>query len=655
MPFWPAGMRRVKSQDATTSQRSVTSSSPKSPTNASEDGALTGSAAVFPRPPAAERRLSDPNEVAEEISRMDALFKEMQDDTYHTADKKSLAWVNSLLEWLFPYGREALAKEMPDVIEDMIREKLPPEAGVNLKVLQFDLGTTPPEFGDLKSYAYCPEGYDGIAVDFTMDWKCDCDIEIEASKSVMTTKLIVKHFSVKAEVCLILSPLVDFLPVVGGAQVFMFSPPTVDWKFEGVGSFTDLPIVNSTIRSVVHEGFQKALVMPNRMFIPAPEISLMGGKVKLGAFDKDVASMRFPSPLAMFELGVVEAKELLAMDTNFVGARTSDPFTIVRVGNDKNETPAIYKNLNPKWGDKGWMDFPIYDARQIISLEVWDKDEISAHDFIGRLNGVTIGGVLKKPGEWWDIFPTSTEREGDREQKPAGKVRLEAKLYRLSHEKASLIRPSCKLTPSSAYMTMHVRALRGLRERACSGAILDIRVEGTALEKSSLKSKKSRFKKSKGKQPKCTMAAQRMLEFLVMEKGHTIASAAEVSGTPVETVRNALQARTSFTCEWFQGFGFDFEDPSTSTVMFSIRTQSEAMELKAGKKPKLAELSAPFRVGDLIEMPEMTWEGFLRLERQPALDGEFGEREMHVAGIDVGPFDLEVKFQLMGFVPHPLR
>jgi len=437
--------------------------------------------------------------------------------------------------------------------------------------------------------------------------------------------------------------------------VFMFSSPTVDWKFEGVGAFTDLPIVNSTIRSVVHEGFQKALVVPNRMYIPAPELSLMGGKVKLGAFDKDVASMRFPSPLAMFELGVVEAKELLAMDTNFVGARTSDPFTIVRVGNDKNETPAIYKNLNPKWGDKGWMDFPVYDARQIISLEIWDKDEISAHDFIGRLNGVKIGDVLKKPGEWWDIFPTSTEREGDREKKPAGKVRLEAKLYRLSHEKASLIRPSCKLTPSSAYMTMHVRALRGLRERACSGAILDIRVEGTTLEKSSLKSKKSRFKPSKGQQPACSLEAQRMLEYLVMEKGHTIASAAEVSGTPVETVRNALQARTSFTCEWFQGFGFNFEDPSTSTVMLSMRTQSEAMELKAGKKPKLAELSAPFRVGDLIEMPEMTWEGFLRLERQPALDGEFGEREMQVAGIDVGPFDLEVKFQLMGFVPHPLR
>jgi len=662
MPFWSVPRRGSPGTASHNLPRSGTgSSSNKSPTSQLDDGRpageLTGTAAVFPKPPAAVNRpASIDSNLEEGMAHMNALFKEMQEVDAHTADKKSLAWVNKLLVWLFPYGREALATQMPDVMEDMFREKMPPDAGVSLKVLKFDLGTTPPEFRDLKSYAYTPEGYDGIAVDFKMDWKCDCDIEIEASKSVMKTKLIVKFFSVKAEVCLILSPLVDCLPMVGGAQAFMFSPPTVDWKFEGVGKFSDLPIVNSTIRSVVHEGFQKALVVPNRMFIPAPEISLMGGKVKMGAFDKDVATMRFPSPLALFELGVVEAKDLLAMDTNFIGSRTSDPFTIVRVGNDRNETPPIYKDLNPKWGDKGWMDFPIYDARQIISLEVWDKDEISSNDFIGRLNGVTIGGVLKKPGEWWDIFPTSTEKEGNnKEEKPAGKVRLEVKLYRLSHEKETLTRPPCKMTSSSAYMTMHIKALRGLRERACSGAILDIRVEGTTPEKVSLKSKKSSFRKSKGKLPACTVEAQRMLEFLVLEKGHTIASAAEVSGMPVETVRSALQARTSFTCEWFQGFGYKLADPSTSTVMVSMKTQPEAKELKAGKKLKLAELVAPFQVSDLIDLPDMTWEGFLRLEKAAPLDGEFGEREMQVAGIAMGPFDLEVKFQLFGFVQHSLR
>ncbi|CAK0858398.1 unnamed protein product, partial [Prorocentrum cordatum] len=200
---------------------------------------------------------------------------------------------------------------------------------------------------------------------------------------------------------------------------------------------------------------------------------------------------------------------------------------------------------------------------------------------------------------WWDIFPTSNEREGVAEQNPAGKVKLEAKLYRLSHEKASLTRPSSKLTPSSAYMTIHVRALRGLRDRACSGAALNVTVEGTTPRSISLKSKKSR----KVKLPACTVEAQRMLEFLVLEKGHSISRAAEISGIPVETVRSALQARASFTCEWFRGLGFAFEDPSTSTVSIQMTTEPEAKELKAGKKLKLAELSVPFRVGDLIEMP----------------------------------------------------
>jgi len=341
---------------------------------------------------------------------------------------------------------------------------------------------------------------------------------------------------------------------------------------------------------------------------------------------------------------------------NIIGRGTSDPYTIVRVGNDKHETPTIYKTLNPNWGDKGWMEFPIYDARQIISLEVWDKDEVMSHDFIGRLNGVTIGGVLQRPGEWWEIFPTSTEREGNNtEKKPAGKVRLEAKLYRLSHEKASLRRLPGKLTPSRAYLTMHVRALRGLRDRSCVGTILEIRMEGAPPHKTKLLSKKSRQRAMKGKLPLCTVEAQRMLEFLVLDKGHTVAKAAEISAIPVETVRTALQARTSFTCEWFQGFSATFEDPSKGTIQVQIKTQTEAKELKAGKKVKLAELRAPFKVGDLIDAHEMTWEGFLRLERPAELDSEFGEREMQVAGIDAGPFDLEVKFQLMGYVPHALK
>lgn len=50
---------------------------------------------------------------------------------------------------------------------------------------------------------------------------------------------------------------------------------------------------------------------------------------------------------------VVEAKELVAMDTVMMGLvkGKSDPYAILRVGNQRFRTKTIKESLNPRWNE----------------------------------------------------------------------------------------------------------------------------------------------------------------------------------------------------------------------------------------------------------------------------------------------------------------
>jgi hypothetical protein len=527
-------------------------------------------------------------------------------------------------------------------MEDLINEKMKSSSGLQVKVDQLDLGTSPPSISGFRMSTLITQGYDGIELEFAVRWNCECDIKLRVISRVGDIALAVKFFKLSAKANVVLCPLVDVLPIVGGAQVSMLAPPIIDWKFEGAAAFTELPVVNSAIRSAITDIFQKELVLPNRVFIPAPEISLLGGRLQVGHFEKDLTSLRFPAPLAFFELGVVEAKDLLAMDFNFLAAPSSDPFAVVRLGGQEKQTPVVEQNLNPKWGDEGYMEFPIYSAKQLVVIEVFDKDHIKNNDLIGRIKGeVKIADILAQPGQFWEL---TSEASGKAE--PAGKIKLDAVLYRLDSKKASLVRHPSKKTPSCAYLTIHVRALRGLRESLCTGSTLEIGVKGA--DRPSFKTKRSKMGRMKNKDVSCEPEAQRMLEYLVMEQEKPLSELARVSGLPEEELKSVLQARKSFQCGWYQGFAVEFEDPSKGEISIQLVTPVEAADSAIPR----AELKMPYKIATLMDEEEMTWEGFLRLDR--TMDDSFTERSAQIAGVDVGPLDLEVKFQMYGFVPHDL-
>ncbi len=58
-------------------------------------------------------------------------------------------------------------------------------------------------------------------------------------------------------------------------------------------------------------------------------------------------------------------------------------FCSFRLGNDRYKTKPIYETLNPKWLEQFDLSL-IEDHSQTLEITVWDKDQRSKDDFMGR-------------------------------------------------------------------------------------------------------------------------------------------------------------------------------------------------------------------------------------------------------------------------------
>ena len=78
-------------------------------------------------------------------------------------------------------------------------------------------------------------------------------------------------------------------------------------------------------------------------------------------------------------ISIQSAIGLTAMDDG----GTSDPYVIVKVGNEQKRTSVKPETLNPKWYEQ--FVFAVKSMETEVMLEVWDKDTCKRDDFMGEL------------------------------------------------------------------------------------------------------------------------------------------------------------------------------------------------------------------------------------------------------------------------------
>ncbi|KAF5742834.1 putative ARF GTPase activator [Tripterygium wilfordii] len=81
--------------------------------------------------------------------------------------------------------------------------------------------------------------------------------------------------------------------------------------------------------------------------------------------------------LGVLKVVVVQGKKLVIRDF-----KSSDPYVVVKLGDQTAKTKVINSCLNPVWNEE--LTFSLKEPVGVLSLEVFDKDRFKADDKMGH-------------------------------------------------------------------------------------------------------------------------------------------------------------------------------------------------------------------------------------------------------------------------------
>ncbi|XP_044073697.1 extended synaptotagmin-3 isoform X2 [Siniperca chuatsi] len=227
-----------------------------------------------------------------------------------------------------------------------------------------------------------------VVLDMNMSYDGDVDIDAVVKEPI---KAGVKGLKLQGMLRVILEPLIGEAPLVGGVTFFFIRRPTLQINWTGMTNLLDTPAFSSLSEEAILDIIASLMVLPNRMCVPLID------QVK-------VDQMRFPLPHGVVRVHVLEARDLMAMDTYMLGLvkGKSDPYATIRVGNRHFKTKTIKENLNPVW--KEVYEFVVHEAPgQELEVEIYDEDT-DKDDFIGQYH-LDLGEVKreKEIDQWFPL------------------------------------------------------------------------------------------------------------------------------------------------------------------------------------------------------------------------------------------------------------
>jgi len=539
------------------------------------------------------------------------------------SDEHSLEWLNAIIQLVYPRFNKAMQADVLPMVQQEVTSKAQALSGVSaITITSFDFGETPPVVGplDVSRRSVLTGSGQAIEIRWKMQWESNCNINMKVSTRVKEFTMGLTKLRLFGEVTVLLCPIINVLPCVAAVQVYMVSPPLLDFELQG--TFRSMgegmaQILQGFVRNGVLKAFQQQIVEPNRMMILSPVVKLFQGKLEMNASNKvdDPTSLKHPRPEILAEIGAIEAQGLTAKDWSMRGG-SSDPFAVIRLGDRDFRTKTVRKNVNPTWGEEGFGDFLVFSMRQQVHVEVLDNDTLQ-DDLIGRLPPLTFADLAKRrQEEWYDIFEADPGKlasgigQGDAEGTVTGKVKLGYTLFAFSSDPETVKKPPKKKTRGTSFMQVQIKCLRGLPEELARGARVNVKVEGE-----SKYTKGSKYVASRNRSD-ADATSQRLAEHLILVEKEDPETVAKVAGLDLETVHAILRHKPSFTCRWFEGLDIVLQDALTAVVEIEV-------ELKGGRTLKAQQQLA---VADLLQAVDMTFETSMRLE--DATDSAYQSRVM---------------------------
>jgi len=312
-----------------------------------------------------------------------------------TRERETTPWLNRALSVLWPFINDIAAQAVEELVEPLIMEQLKTQSVVTSVVFaSFSLGTVAPQIDSIFVQDLNRERPDELVVDFNASWAGNPDIVLAVTGKFVsgfgpsTFNVALTNLEFKGKFRATIKPLLDVLPVIGGAAVMMVQEPYIDYEVRlksasgGDGTSLDnIPFLKSFIIGLVQNTITDVLLFPN--CVP---VVIAGDPV--GAEKGSLEESLKMAPVGRLKIEVLSASGLMAAD--FGGK--SDPYVKLGLGlstksiteKSLQKSTCIKSTLNPVWNQS--FTFDVYDRNlQKLVLFVYDEDLVGNDDLIGEL------------------------------------------------------------------------------------------------------------------------------------------------------------------------------------------------------------------------------------------------------------------------------
>ncbi|XP_056375527.1 extended synaptotagmin-2 isoform X2 [Hyla sarda] len=285
----------------------------------------------------------------------------------HFPDVERAEWLNKTVKHMWPFICQFIDKLFRETIAPAVRG-----ANAHLSTFNFtkiDMGTQPLRVNGVKVYT---ENVDKrqIILDLQISFVGNTEIDLEIKRYFCRAG--VKSIQLHGTVRVILEPLLGDIPIIGALSLFFLKKPLLDINWTGLTNLLDIPGLNGVSDTIILDIISNHLVLPNRITVPLVS-------------DLQIAQLRFPIPKGVLRIHFIEAQDLMWKDTYMKGLvkGKSDPYGVIRIGNQVFQSKVIKENLNPKWNEV--YEALIYEhPGQELEIELFDEDT-DKDDFLGNL------------------------------------------------------------------------------------------------------------------------------------------------------------------------------------------------------------------------------------------------------------------------------
>jgi Ca2+-dependent lipid-binding protein len=269
-------------------------------------------------------------------------------------DVERAEWLNKVLRQMWPYIGQYTRNLLQSSVQLSVQNSLP----ASLQPFKFekvDLGDVPPRIGGVKVYVDNVKR-DEIFMDMEIFYASDTEINITARGMAAGIKDLQIHGTLRV----VMKPLVNLVPFIGGVNVFFLNQPNVDFDLTNLANVLDMPLLSNTLRSIIIEQLGNYMVLPNKISYP-----LVQGI--------DLNALKYPLPAGIVRIHVAQGKELKAADVGFGKSKKSDPYCKLFVGSKVFKTKVCKDTVNPVWNE--YFEAVVDQKHgQFVEIDVLDED-----------------------------------------------------------------------------------------------------------------------------------------------------------------------------------------------------------------------------------------------------------------------------------------